>query len=691
MAAVAAEGDQTQVLPGATLNALTVDVDGDGANEVVRLVDREPPQLGLDLEVIDVRAGTWSVSASTQVAKHPGPDGALDPSSEIAALLRWRLDGRDRAMLATASMLQVPNALSTVCCVELAEVVLARGVLMLVPVQTDDIRAEFLSTVDMDADGTDELVTSVTAYQDMNDTGTFRVEVHRWIDGRLERIYSDEHGEQGGGVIPGDGDGAPGSEVYLVPSTAGRLERLVLRDGSIREESTSVDIGQPFESWAIGAINGRVLMQEPEGMRLFTWEHDQPAVEIGQLRSLTYPMLDVLGTGEDAVFVLYEGFDFLGSNDPGVRLFDMELNEVGSVPISGRTAMLWDQARDMNDGGYGISRNIFPWVGRLPGPGPRETWPYLANGTLIEAGGPGGFTTTDASPLVGVSPLGRAGPEEGWLVLGQNVYGFGPFGAPDTAVYLFPYGGGPFASSRLVLAPADEVLAASDERAASIEPQGAVPVEIDGQTMMAASYDGFSAVIDAPSGSFVMVDDGTIPRELEVDDGLLTVDMRPPRNHDRNRDFTRTILVVTPDGRAEVAIWNGTFIGEDPELTAFADSDAFELHSRIYGRVSAGVAVSIDGSPADLNANGAYSVEVDAPIWPRDVVVVARDALGNEATQRIEIVGFLDYRGLPWAVIIGLATVAAGAFLFVRTPQRRERPVVSWDDGMLEEVDGDLR
>jgi hypothetical protein len=99
----------------------------------------------------------------------------------------------------------------------------------------------------------------------------------------------------------------------------------------------------------------------------------------------------------------------------------------------------------------------------------------------------------------------------------------------------------------------------------------------------------------------------------------------------------------------------------------------------------------VDGVPAKLNTNGAFSVEVDAPIWPRDVVVVARDVLGNESVERLQVVGFLDYRGLPWAVIIGVATVAAGGFLFVRTPRRRERPVAAWDDGVLEEVDGDLR
>jgi hypothetical protein len=57
----------------------------------------------------------------------------------------------------------------------------------------------------------------------------------------------------------------------------------------------------------------------------------------------------------------------------------------------------------------------------------------------------------------------------------------------------------------------------------------------------------------------------------------------------------------------------------------------------------------------------------------------------------VEVIGLVDYRGLPWVPIVGALTVLGAAVLFLRTPRHRPlaaRPVL--DDGRLEDVDGDL-
>lgn len=686
--ALGADGE-AQVLPGGSLAAMAIDLDGDGANEVLRLADRDRP--GMDLEAWSVRQGTWSSIGSTVVASHPGPDGALDPSGEIAAILRWRLEGRDHALLATAAMLQVPNVPSAVCCVELADVVVANGILMLAPLQTPGLSADFIAAVDMDGDGTDELVTQATAYEDMNDAGTFRVEVHRWDGLRFRRIHSEERDDPGFGVIPGDGDGLRGSELYLAPSATGALERLVLADGIVASETAAADLGQPYESWILGAANGRILIQQPQGIRLMAWPRGEPPTEVGRFRSMAYPRVDIVGSGDDAIFVVYEGFDYFGSPDPQLMLLDLDFNEIGALPVSDRMAPLWEAARAISDRGYGVGRSLFPFVGALPDAGPRDSWPYLANGVRIDVDDVGGFTTADANPFIGVTPIGRAGPDGEWLALGQSIYGYyGPFGASDSAVYLFPFDLSFPSAGALAMVPADRALAPMDEPIATFQADGAATVEVDGETRLAASYDGFQVVIDAPVGSLVTHDDGRAPIELEVGDGPLVIEVRAPRGpKNRNREFTHIFFLTTPDGRAQVLTWEGTFLGEPPEVSADAETEAFALRARISGRASDGASVTVDGVPADVHAGGAYSVEVDAPIWPTDVVVVARDPIGNEVTQRLQIVGFLDYRGLPWAAIIGLATVAAGAFLFVRTPRRREVDAPTWGDARLEEIDGD--
>ena len=97
----------------------------------------------------------------------------------------------------------------------------------------------------------------------------------------------------------------------------------------------------------------------------------------------------------------------------------------------------------------------------------------------------------------------------------------------------------------------------------------------------------------------------------------------------------------------------------------------------------------VDGRPVTVDADGHFTTEVNAPPWPRTVVVTAVDPLGNETTTTVEVIGLVDYRGLPWALIFAAATVAAGLFLFLRTPRQPHAPTPVPAEGTLEEIDGD--
>jgi len=129
-----------------------------------------------------------------------------------------------------------------------------------------------------------------------------------------------------------------------------------------------------------------------------------------------------------------------------------------------------------------------------------------------------------------------------------------------------------------------------------------------------------------------------------------------------------------------------------PEVTASADVELLSLHATVTGRVEGDATVTVDGHEVIPSpGTGRFRVEVDAPAWPREVLVVARDPIGNETVQRLEVIGFVDYRGLPWIPIVGVATVLAGILLFVRTPSLRpEARLLPDGDGRLEEIDGDL-
>ena len=117
-------------------------------------------------------------------------------------------------------------------------------------------------------------------------------------------------------------------------------------------------------------------------------------------------------------------------------------------------------------------------------------------------------------------------------------------------------------------------------------------------------------------------------------------------------------------------------------------TDELELGARITGSVSPYAELMVDGHPVEVNDDGAFEVAVDAPPWPIEVVVVARDPLGNETSASVQVIGVVDYRGLPWLPIMGLLTALVGAYALLRVPRPGARPAPAWtDDSTLEDIE----
>ncbi len=155
-----------------------------------------------------------------------------------------------------------------------------------------------------------------------------------------------------------------------------------------------------------------------------------------------------------------------------------------------------------------------------------------------------------------------------------------------------------------------------------------------------------------------------------------------------NQAFEAVLLVVTPWGQGITEQWSGTFIREPPEISVTASTDAMALSATLAGHASPGSMVDADGVTIETDDDGRFSASIDAPIWPSRVVVTARDPLGNEATTVVEVLGVVDYRGLPWAAILVAITLVVGAVLYVRTPRRRGASLPA-GDGRLEELELD--
>jgi hypothetical protein len=681
--ALADEAYGAQRLPGLTVAAISVDLDGDGTGEVLRI--RAVGSTTFELEAWTETDGTWSRAAEqTVVTPLPDAETGADP---IVSLLRWQVNGRASALLVTAALeRQVSDVSASTCCVSLARVELVGGRLEVEPLDAA-IGADFIQLADLDADGTDELVTQLSTYPSANE---YAVEFafHRWTGSRFETVFDAPPDTQGLSVVTGDADGEPGDEVYV--TRGNHVDRVVMVDGAIQFSEAGLDFDPTSGGWIAGVANDRVVIQDGTSLAVLRWPAGADPVEVARVTDRDYPQVTVIGSGGSGLIVFFQGGYGGGTDALRTSVYDMDLNRLGDAKVDTPVGDVWVVVNEVSYGGGGLSRNLFGYSGPIPGPSADGgSASFMGGGMLIEPRGPGEFSVAAASVLVSSFPLALTGADDGWLMLGDGTF---TSNASGSSTYLYPFGGpyGP-ATSTLTLVPLDEALRPVSDALASVELRGAVEVTAAGGTRILAPRDGFEALVSAPPGTVVIVQDGGQSREFEVGDVPEIIGVRRGGigRDGADMDFERQMLVLAPDGRASVIQLQGTFVAEPPDLIAYSHVGVFELQARIRGRPSRNASVSVDGQPVALDGSGAFDVAVDAPIWPRDVVIVARDPLGNETTERLQIVGFLDYRGLPWAAILGVATVGAALVLFVRTPRRRPESSLRWDDAILEEVDGD--
>lgn len=682
--AAAADPDGLTVLAPESMTATTLDLDGDGANEIVRILDVDGPGFVVD-------AWTWTPSRwdrldpTLLVPRDTDGRASTVPDADVAALLNWRRDGTKRPLAITAT--SDTTDFSTVCCLSFREVRRAGQRTELVEIPNEAAAtdaAPSIRAVDFDGDGTDELITLASLYDEATETGTLHLEVLRLVDGRFVSIYELEQPDNGFGVVAGESDGVPGEDLLLGPDQFGEIMRLAWRDGSLRREDGHLELEFDFGGWLVGIAGGRLFVQGGDGVRFATWpagaaiEDDGPRVRVFGDRSLY-----LVGSGDDALLVVTApGYAPLSSSSAPFAVYDVDLELVREFDLSFPSS-IWTFIDRASRRGFPIDdAPLYPWMGPVPDAEGRLS-AFAGFGALLEPDGAGGAQVSSFSPLIGASIVGRAGPGGAWAVLGDSFF----FGAQSEA-YLFP--GNSF-SQALWTVPFDRLIE-PDPDFFELELDRAVALErTDDLVRVAAGPDSFWAVVSAEPGTTVAMWDGILSSADTVSDGSVRLELRPRRAPpNKNQEFENEVMVVAPDGRARIVRIEGTFIREQPQIDTSAVTNDFALAATVRGRVSAGTTVTVDGRPVTTDGSGAFHAEVDAPFWPRDVVVVVRDVLGNEATERLEVVGFLDYRGLPWVPIIGVLTLAAGAFLFVRTPARRIEPVVEMSDATLEEIDGDL-
>jgi hypothetical protein len=552
----------------------------------------------------------------------------------------------------------------------------------LAPRLPDDYAAENLVAVDLEGDGLDELV-AVHYVSDQD--GTFESQHYLLRQTPSGWTRAPLPIEQDGGAYMaavGETDGVPGADLVFIDGESSGVTRVYVEDGELRAEHAPEGVLVDREGgWIAAAIDGLMVLSEGRGLGTARWPRGGTPELLASVDSGPYPSIFALGEGRTARIVQLTDNEFDRSAPLGLRIYDLGLRLLETHDSDPMVERLWDLNRSGTNSLGEVGYRLWPSFGPIPG-GVGGQPAMLGAGALVSLDATGEVEVTRAQPLLGTGPVGMAGNESDWLVGGSAWFGL------PTSANLY---GGFTTESVVAVVPLETLLAPDSE---NVDPQlvGATRTASAAGEVLATTGDGFEVVVDGDPGTLVITLVGRRTGVAEVVDGPITVPVDPGGDDDDdNERIEATLITITPAGVATATTWDIDVYRQPPEVTAFTESEPFSLRSTIRGRVSDGVSVTVDGRPVELNANGAFGVEVDAPIWPRQVPVVATDPLGRQALEQLEVIGFIDYRGLPWIPIIGVLTVVAGIVLFVRTPRLRPEERLQPDgDGRLEEIDGDL-
>lgn len=675
---VAAAADQEPLqLPGRTVAAVTVDLDGDGARELVRAAG-SGTDIAIEAWGQDADAG-WTLLGSVGYDVDPEWDDARSGKLAVAALVT-RVDGTDQVVIVGSDGVFAPS--SRPCCVAIHDLELDSGRMRLVPMEVDVSVADSVIAFDADGDGTDELAMVGTIFG--GDGGAFPTasfSALRREGGRWETVAQRTDPQYSYGVVTADADGRRGTELLLTVGDTGRVDRLWWGDGAMRTESATLPQEGDVPSGVIAAVGESLLVSGGSFVEVRRWPANGRMEVVERQEAAGWPWLLVLGQGPAALMLTNRAEN--GPFVESIEVRDASLRILGTVDVDADAGALTSVLRRVMKSGSGTSRNISPVSAVVPGSWSDGRPAYLAGGVLLQPRGPRGYETRPFPPLA-ANPIGTLGSRNGWLALCDGCW----LEAGRAALWA---GASNDAAGRLSLVPVARLDAAADDGIpVEVAYEGAVEIASQGgEVRLLSGAGGSRIVLDVPPGTIVLSGDGSALVDHGTVDAPVTLEVRASaREAQENQEFVRDLVLIAADGRVDARTFTGTFAPETPALEATASGARFSLLADVTGVASAWADVRVDGRPVAVDDEGRFQATVDAPIWPRTVVVVARDPFGAEATTSVEVVGFVDYRGLPWAALVGVLTVVGGLVLFVRTPrQRRQPPPAAVADGGLEDIE----
>ena len=685
--AAAADGDEPIPLTDSAITGLTADIDGDGAREIVVVAggdDGNPVMV----QVWAFERGGWAV-VGREALLRPAEDGRFSVPVDLDTVGIGMLVVED-GPVERPLVLSVADAVEGQgCCLRIAEVVMDGGATVLRPVPETFGDATYAHAVDFDDDGRDELVVvggdPFAADPRLPDI-THRV-LQRSDDGTwtVRPVDVMEEARATWFTAVGDTDGEPGEEL-IVQNQDSRLFRLFAGGSGLAVEEAPIPARQYRDGpYVAGIVGRRLAIGDGSRVMLAEWPRGgglRPTAETA-LDAVTFPY--VLGTGVNARLATAQYHDSSLGQPTDLRILGDDLEVIATVPTTPTRIRLGE----LFDRGL-IESTTYPFEGPIVGGTMSGEELFVTGGWVITLGD-GAPQLDPVGAMVGTSVLGLAGPDDAWALTSA-----GYLWSPRDGVAL--YGG---------IGPAGPLSVMSRAALFAPDPVTSLDVLLDGAVELGWSEDGdrriaaggaFVAHLSAPPGATAWARrNGTLIFDEVLREETTRIPIDDPGNGrtDRNGSFSVEVVLVAPTGQVVIEEWQVDILRVPPEVSAEAEIESFALEASVSGTASPGTTLTVDGAPVEVDADGRFTATVDAPIWPREVVVTATDPVGNASTTHLEIVGFVDYRGWPWPVFIGLVTVAGGVLMYLRAPRwvaerARQAPAPAFDDdARLEELDPD--
>jgi len=674
LTSIPAEPGAFVLVEGSIYQAVAADLDGNGAREVVVLSGGNPDGSATVDAWAERTAGSWSRLPGGITVVAPAAPATPDASGSPLRLLVRRVGGTDRVTLVRQAAADTP------CCLTLQDVVHSEGAMRLMPVADPATSVDAVWVIDLDGDGTDELVTS-RSLAPLGDV-SYPVEafVHRWTGAAFEVTVT--RLRAGSGDTPfilGDSDGRPGEELGII-ATIGRPElhrvslgeddALVMEDaGVVAHDATAVPIDDG---------RGIAVVTSAETLGIHPWPFGGGLGAPVAQRSLQ--------DGELLGVVEMDGTPRLVARQPGTadRLHVLGLPNL-TPPLFGAVT------RTPAAAAFG-SGPVSPYVGPIPRGGADGRPAIVYSGRLLSSTEQPETVVPvpeqAMAALAGAQPIGLVGRDAASIAL---FHAAGGSSLPD------PSGGRldpPVAHTGAVIsvAPLSLTLEPEDDGGV-LAPPIRDAVALDGRRTIAVGTGGFTAIVEAPPGSRVYVA-GTDPSVASAvfavpDGGSLVVPMPPPSVATPEPRYRATLAVSTPAGHGYLATWDVRVLTEPPPLRVSASTPFGSGSVEVNGASAPFTMVTVDGRPVSVASDGTFAARAEAPPWPTELVVRSVDPLGNEARATVSAVGWLDYRQLPWLPIAGVLLAAVAVVSYLRVPRADPVPRRADDDATLEELEPD--